>query len=1059
MTVDNEAWEQPTIPPSVLSAGDLLGRYELAALIGRGGMGEVWKAYDPVRKRHVVVKLLPLLQLGNDIELQRIHDTFIKVEKIAHQSVCPVYDLGEDPRVGYFLVMDFIDGETLAVHRYRVAKEFGAFPIESVLAILRPIAKAIDFINEAGIVHRDIKPQNIMVSHDGSKPQLVDFGLANEIRMSSTRCSRARIDVSGTYPYMSPEQWRGMQQDGRTDQYAFAVVAYELIAGHLPFENADTSVLRLCVLNDCPAEISSISMDANRVIQRAMSKSPTDRFESCDDFVQKFVRALTKTDRSRRSNRKSGDRTNSMDAVTNLRGRKKLKESLFTAALVGTIAASGFLFRDNLIESEHAAAPVKTLRPDVTALPINAPSVNVGLPTQSASKPTVASPTANSLFSSSSNSVLTKQANSPDPQLVQQVEQAQSIANKAKENASSTDAYRYAVKDWETAEKQLTSANEHYSRAEFQNAIDDYQDAARLYYSSINQAREVANIIPKFRHLLKELADIKNEAISLHADESAGHDYAIAKSAESEMSRLHEVNEYLAAKDKLDEAKESYRRAITTTQLVKKIELSRSAFESRIAGLDSELLMRHGGKTWTEVIDQINQANAGEDLTLQDTSYRKAIDMLPAIQERVRKEEIGKLVKQGEHVQVLDLLWPCWDELEPNMKQVFFVSAAKSPTWWIHRAVLELSKSDFPSHSKAMVHLAIAKAKSQQNDDAGSLKHIQSASDEAIRIVDPTEAMEASFAIAQELSTFGRPQSVRDALTQVTVDLNGMNSNANDSKVAQLNAWLKYMIPIRGAAILWKVGDRETADRFSQIAYSNSISSSSFYWDLPTFQAILIFAEANDISSLSKISHIRNGEVRIREMMGSRPYQSLLDPDLFQSNLNHSANGGGSEFELLCQAELARVAAQAKDRDAFLVHYRNGISMANGFRSYSTTAKYIHSDAHSRLAMAEAYREDFVTASGRIRDLVECPSPCGEAALTLGRQQLNSTTQSRLAGIDGAKATLQMFSNHPRASLLASEIATAMAREDLTSAVLWVLSLSEPHLKIAAMSGLGNMGR
>src|SRR4029077_11627197 len=122
------------------------------------------------------------------------------------------------------------------------------------------------------ISHCDVKPQNIMISPDGQDVQLVDFGLAAEIRSSVSRLSSSSVEYGGTYPYMSPEQWRGELIDGKTDQYALAVVAYELIAGSRPFRSADPAVVCWCRLNDDPPCIEGIDPAINAALLRGMAK-------------------------------------------------------------------------------------------------------------------------------------------------------------------------------------------------------------------------------------------------------------------------------------------------------------------------------------------------------------------------------------------------------------------------------------------------------------------------------------------------------------------------------------------------------------------------------------------------------------------------------------------------------------------------------------------------------------------------------------------------------------------------------------------------------------------
>ena len=212
----------------------IIGNFELKFMVGRGGMGEVWKARDIKGERFVVLKLVPREIQHAAEEMARVKITFQRIQHLQHQHICPVYGLDEDSRFGWYVWMKYINGQTLSAYRNtHAATHHGVFSLEQVVKVLRPVAEALDYAHIHKVLHRDVKPQNILVIGEAEDIQVVDFGLAAEIRTSTSRISQVQMDTSGTRPYMAPEQWRGQRQDARTDQYALAAVAYELISGRL----------------------------------------------------------------------------------------------------------------------------------------------------------------------------------------------------------------------------------------------------------------------------------------------------------------------------------------------------------------------------------------------------------------------------------------------------------------------------------------------------------------------------------------------------------------------------------------------------------------------------------------------------------------------------------------------------------------------------------------------------------------------------------------------------------------------------------------------------------
>ena len=290
-TVGGSDGEEPAF---VLQSGNVLAnKYRLIEKIGQGGMGVVWSAEDTIAERKVVLKFVPSELKNFESAVAQLKKSFQKIHELQHPHICPVYTLEEEFSLGYYHTMKWLDGETLDKYVIRTVGRENPLPLGETLRILQPVASALDYAHGRHgkrIVHRDIKPSNIFIELDGEKllrdVQVIDFGLASEIRSSLTRVSQIRFDTSGTRPYMAPEQWRGHPQSGQTDQYALAVVAYELLAGYLPFNCDDLETLRLAVLQDTPEPIRNLSDVVNAALLRALAKDKEDRFASCVEFVK-----------------------------------------------------------------------------------------------------------------------------------------------------------------------------------------------------------------------------------------------------------------------------------------------------------------------------------------------------------------------------------------------------------------------------------------------------------------------------------------------------------------------------------------------------------------------------------------------------------------------------------------------------------------------------------------------------------------------------------------------------------------------------------------------------
>ena len=284
--------------PEDLTPGTLLGKeknYRLEKFLGAGGMGHAWLATemeDGNELRKVVCKVLPALLQHEQNEMKKVVKTFRLVQPLSHPNICPIYALKADPVFGYFFVMGYADGGTFDDWIHDQPNYEEGLPVSQVLEVLRPVADALDHAHEMGVIHRDVKPQNILfATRAGRKtPWLIDFGISAQIHSTVTQTLCAR-GSSGTPAYMAPEQCQNMAQDGRTDQYAFGVMVYQCLTGHLPFTaNNPVALWRAIVYNSAPP-LSNVSPAVNKVVLRALSKERKDRFESCTEFMNELEAA------------------------------------------------------------------------------------------------------------------------------------------------------------------------------------------------------------------------------------------------------------------------------------------------------------------------------------------------------------------------------------------------------------------------------------------------------------------------------------------------------------------------------------------------------------------------------------------------------------------------------------------------------------------------------------------------------------------------------------------------------------------------------------------------
>lgn len=266
------------MPAVSLIVGQNLGRYRIIDQVGAGGMGVVFRAHDERLHRDVALKILSPGILGDEKARRRFRNEALTLSKFSHPNVAYIFDFDAYDGID-FLVMEFVDGVTLQ-HKLRD----GAFPEEEVIRLGEEIANALGEIAKFGLVHRDLKPTNVMLTPSG-EAKLFDFGLAKLLPANDvTRSQGEAVDLAGTLPYMSPERLRGQPADSRTDIYSLGVVLYELATGKRPFDGAVPAQLVEDILHKSPPPPHqlnpSLTAGLEAIILHCLAKEPVRRYQS-----------------------------------------------------------------------------------------------------------------------------------------------------------------------------------------------------------------------------------------------------------------------------------------------------------------------------------------------------------------------------------------------------------------------------------------------------------------------------------------------------------------------------------------------------------------------------------------------------------------------------------------------------------------------------------------------------------------------------------------------------------------------------------------------------------
>jgi tRNA A-37 threonylcarbamoyl transferase component Bud32 len=257
-----------------------IGRYKVEHLLGAGGMGAVYLAEDPILKRRLAVKVVQGGMAQKDVLLRFRREAEVSA-RLNHPNVITIYDVGEDPSVGPFIAMEFVDGASLA-DLVRAGSFHGP---EDRLRSLIAAALALEAAHAEGIVHRDIKPGNVMVGRDG-RVKLMDFGVA---RAEDAATITATDSVIGTPAYLAPEQLRGAEPSASTDRYAFSVMTFEVFTGTKPYVAPSTSTLLYNIAHEPPVFPEGIAPALKNVFERGLAKEPAARFPDLRSFLSTMI--------------------------------------------------------------------------------------------------------------------------------------------------------------------------------------------------------------------------------------------------------------------------------------------------------------------------------------------------------------------------------------------------------------------------------------------------------------------------------------------------------------------------------------------------------------------------------------------------------------------------------------------------------------------------------------------------------------------------------------------------------------------------------------------------
>lgn len=322
-------------------------------------MGIVYKAYDPKLNRPVAIKTISLVA-ADTTEEQACRIRFFReaeaAGRLSHPRIVAIFDICENPDTfSPYIVMEYIAGRSL---EEILSTEGASMPVDTALRLIQEVAEALDYGHSQGVVHRDVKPSNIIIGEDGH-PKIADFGIAQLNVSDATRSGR----IWGTPAYMSPEQFKGESVDGRSDLFSLGVILYRMLTGHRPFQGNSALTLSLKVVNQDPvpptAFNTGLSPELDRVIARAIAKNPAERYQTGMEMALDLQRLQNRRELERRGDGALPQEDNGTDQAA------ELKEVFFSPSTRSKRSAfgTGSSPRDGFAKSDKTTTPRHFSRP------------------------------------------------------------------------------------------------------------------------------------------------------------------------------------------------------------------------------------------------------------------------------------------------------------------------------------------------------------------------------------------------------------------------------------------------------------------------------------------------------------------------------------------------------------------------------------------------------------------------------------------------------------------------------------------------------------------------
>jgi serine/threonine-protein kinase len=331
-------------------------RYEVEKLVGHGGMSSVYKARDRLLERHVALKILHERFTSDDEFVERFKREARAVAQLSHPNIVTVIDRGEDAGRQY-IVFEYIDGQNLK----ELVVRHGRLSVPEALELGAQMARALAFAHEHGLIHRDVKPQNVLLDGDG-RARVTDFGIARSLDVEGITLAGT---VLGTADYIAPEQAGGRPVDAQTDVYSLGAVLFELLAGDVPFSGDNFVTVAMKHVNEPPPDLMQVRADVPArvadAIDRALEKDPRRRFPSMDAFAAELEACLAELERGADEADTEG-RTAIAPAPGRrpARRRKSVSRWAIATALIGLAAIAAVVVGLLTLRGHHGPAPRAT---------------------------------------------------------------------------------------------------------------------------------------------------------------------------------------------------------------------------------------------------------------------------------------------------------------------------------------------------------------------------------------------------------------------------------------------------------------------------------------------------------------------------------------------------------------------------------------------------------------------------------------------------------------------------------------------------------------------------